>query len=73
MSQEPDKGSRRLERLVELVRARGAVYVATWRRKLRGHEREGEIVFRAGFDPADREGTGVAVMRVEPDGSRSER
>jgi hypothetical protein len=48
----------------ELARAGGPVYVATWRRKLRGHEGAGEIVFRAGFDPIDQEGTGVAVMRV---------
>jgi hypothetical protein len=48
----------------DLARAGGAVYVATWRRKLRGHEGAGQIVFRAGFDPADQEGTGVAVMRV---------
>jgi hypothetical protein len=48
----------------DLERAGGAVYIATWRRKLKGHEGVGEIVFRAGFDPADPDGTGVAVMRV---------
>jgi hypothetical protein len=42
----------------------GAVYVATWRRKLRGHEGAGKIVFQAGFDPGNAEATGVAVMRV---------
>jgi hypothetical protein len=47
------------------ARAHGPVYVATWRRKMRGHEGAGEIVFTAGADPADPTGTGVAVMRVE--------
>jgi hypothetical protein len=44
----------------------GAVYIATWRRKLRGHEDAGEIVFRAvepGVDPAQ-DDVGLAVMRV---------
>jgi hypothetical protein len=59
--------------VAELARAEGMVYVATWRRKLRGHENAGEIVFRAGFDPVDAESTGVAVMRVPSDGGRSER
>jgi len=44
---------------------RGLVYIATWRRELRGHEGVGDIVFVAGADPADPAGTGVAVMRVE--------
>jgi hypothetical protein len=48
----------------EVSRERGVTYVATWRRKLRGHEPDGEIVFHAGFDSADQNGTGVAVMRV---------
>jgi hypothetical protein len=61
------------DRVAELARAEGAVYVATWRRKLRGHERTGQIVFRAGFDPTDEESTGVAVLRVPSDGGRSER
>ncbi len=47
------------------ARDHGAVYVATWRRKMRGHEAAGEIVFAAGADPADPTGTGVAVMRVK--------
>lgn len=54
----------------ELVRedalAHGAVYVATWRRKMRGHEDAGDIVFTSGADPADPTATGVAVMRVAP-------
>ncbi len=61
------------ERVAELARAEGEVYVATWRRKLRGHEKTGQIVFRAGFDPTDQDSTGVAVMRVQSDGGRSER
>jgi hypothetical protein len=44
---------------------RGPVYVATWRRKMRGHEAAGDIVFVAGMDPEDPTGTGVAVMRVQ--------
>jgi hypothetical protein len=47
------------------AQAHGPVYVATWRRKMRGHEGAGELVFVAGADPADPTGTGVAVMRVE--------
>jgi hypothetical protein len=43
---------------------RGVVYVATWRRKMRGHEDAGTIVFSAGADEADPATTGVAVMRV---------
>jgi hypothetical protein len=49
----------------DAARERGGVYVATWRRKLRGHENVGDIVFTAGADPADPTGTGVAVMRVQ--------
>ena len=49
----------------DAARDRGPVYVATWRRKLRGHEAAGDIVFAAGVDPADPTGTGVAVMRVQ--------
>jgi hypothetical protein len=49
----------------EEAREHGPVYVATWRRKMRGHERVGDIVFEAGQDPAEPETTGVAVMRVE--------
>jgi hypothetical protein len=47
------------------ARDHGVVYVATWRRRMRGHEGDGEIVFSAGADPADPSGTGVAVMRVQ--------
>jgi hypothetical protein len=61
------------ERMADLARAQGGVFVATWRRKLRGHEGTGRIVFRAGFDPLSEDSTGVAVMRVAPDDGRSER
>ena len=61
------------ERVDESARAGRPVYIATWRRKLRGHESAGELVFHAGFDVADRDGTGVAVMRVAADGGHSER
>jgi hypothetical protein len=50
----------------EDAREHGAVYVATWRRKMRGHEDAGDIVFTSGTDTADPSGTGVAVMRVAP-------
>jgi hypothetical protein len=49
----------------DVARAQGVAYVATWRRKMRGHEGAGPIVFSAGVDGADPSGTGVAVMRVE--------
>jgi hypothetical protein len=49
----------------EAAHDRGIVYVATWRRKLAGHEHEGDIAFTAGADPTDPDRTGVAVMRVE--------
>lgn len=49
----------------EVARDRGTVYVATWRRKLVGHEPEGDLAFTAGADPADPDHTGVAVLRVE--------
>jgi hypothetical protein len=48
--------------------SRSPVYIATWRRKLRGHEAEGDIVLRAvepGIDPS-RDDVGLAVMRVSP-------
>ncbi len=47
----------------------GVTYVATWQRKLNGHEAAGQVVFRDGDAPADRS-SGVAVMRVLPDASR---
>ncbi len=59
------------ELVQQAARDRGVAYVATWRRKLRGHT--GDIVFRAGFDPMAEESTGVAVMRVKPDEAGSQR
>ena len=59
------------KRVHDVARAQGRTYVATWRRKLRGHEKDGEIIFTAGVEPTDPGGTGVAVMRVEADGTRS--
>jgi hypothetical protein len=48
------------------ARRSGPVYVATWRRKLAGHEGDGrEIVFAAGVDPQSPATSGFAVMRVE--------
>jgi hypothetical protein len=44
---------------------RGPVYIATWRKEMRGHEASGDIVFTAGTDPADPTGSGVAVMEVQ--------
>lgn len=61
------------DRVHEVARAEGGAYVATWRRKLRGHERDGRIVFTAGTEPTDPGGTGVAIMLVKADGTRSER
>jgi hypothetical protein len=50
----------------DAARRSGPVYVATWRRKLAGHEDEGrEIVFTAGADPQSPASSGFAVMRVE--------
>jgi hypothetical protein len=49
----------------DAARDRGPVYVATWRRKLVGHEGEGDVAFTAGADPSDVDHTGVAVLRVE--------
>ena len=37
----------------DVARAHGVAYVATWRRKLRGHEDAGDVVFTAGADPAE--------------------
>jgi hypothetical protein len=59
--------------VAQAARERGVAYVATWRRKLRGHERAGDIVFRAGLDPAEEDSSGVAVMRVGPDDDHARR
>jgi hypothetical protein len=59
--------------VAQAARDRGVAYVATWRRKLRGHERAGDVVFRAGTDPAAEDSSGVAVMRIKPDGDHARR
>jgi hypothetical protein len=45
------------------ARRDGEAYIATWRRKLAGHEAAGTIVFRAGEVAGDAT-SGLAVMRV---------
>jgi hypothetical protein len=54
------------------ARESGVAYVATWRRKLRGHEQAGDVVFQASDTPGLPNG-GVAVLRVGPDGGRAAR
>lgn len=50
----------------DAARRHGPVYVATWRRKLAGHEAPGrEIAFAAGASRESPDSTGFAVMRVE--------
>ncbi len=60
------------DRVAGAAQATGVAYVATWSRKLRGHEPAGDVVFRAGQDAGD-PSTGVAVMRVVPDASHAAR
>lgn len=55
-----------------VARTNGPAYVATWRRKLGGHEAAGEIVFQASDVPGDTT-AGVVVMRVAPDAGRAAR
>ncbi|HEX3770775.1 MAG TPA: hypothetical protein VHV30_07925 [Polyangiaceae bacterium] len=56
----------------DVARAHGVAYVATWRRKLIGHEGAGDIVFIASDTPKDAleaapsPTAGVAVLRVGP-------
>jgi hypothetical protein len=49
--------------------ARGVVYVATWTDKMRGHEQEGEIIYRL-RERADDPSSELAVMKLvrSPDG-----
>lgn len=47
-------------------------YVATWSRKLAGHDSLGQVVFRAGQTPDDA-ATGVAVMRINEADARAGR
>jgi hypothetical protein len=51
--------------VAEAARDGGVAYVATWRRKLVGHERSGTLTFQAGAEKGDAN-TGLGVMRVEP-------
>jgi hypothetical protein len=48
----------------EAARARGVAYVATWRRKLVGHEQAGRMTFAAGGVAGDAS-TGVAALRIQ--------
>jgi hypothetical protein len=50
----------------ETAREQGVAYVATWRRKLVGHESAGTLTFQAGAVEGDT-ATGVAAMRVPPE------
>jgi hypothetical protein len=54
------------------AQADGVTYVATWQRKLIGHESAGQVVFHDADNPAD-ESSGVTVMRVVPDANRAAR
>jgi hypothetical protein len=54
------------------AQADNVTYVATWQRKLIGHEDAGQVVFHASEDPAG-ENSGVTVMRVVPDANRAAR
>ena len=51
------------------AKADGVAYVATWQRKLRDHEADGQVVFHATDSPPD-QSSGVTIMRVPPDASR---
>jgi hypothetical protein len=51
--------------VAETARERGVAYVATWRRKLVGHEHAGTTTFQAGAVEGDA-ATGLGVMRVGP-------
>jgi hypothetical protein len=50
----------------------GVAYVATWSRKLRGHEDAGSVVFRSGQSGED-PSSGLAVLRVAPEAGRASR
>ena len=54
----------------DVARARGVAYVATWSRKLRGHDDSGIVVFRSGAPGGD-PNSGLAVMRVGADSGRA--
>ncbi len=54
------------------ARARGVAYVATWHRKLLGHESAGTVVLRAG-QVDGQPNSGLSVMRIATDESRTAR
>jgi hypothetical protein len=59
--------------LVEgVARERGVAYVATWDRKLRGHDAAGSVVFRTRESRASADSE-LAVMRVRSDAGRAGR
>jgi hypothetical protein len=58
--------------IAEAARAHGSAYVATWRRKIAGHEGAGRVLFRAGERPGEAD-SGVAVLRVPGDDDRAAR
>jgi hypothetical protein len=60
------------EIVVADARARGVAYVATWHRKLVGHESAGTVVLRAGQVDGQPD-SGFSVMRIATDESRSAR
>jgi hypothetical protein len=57
------------QRIGEVAREDGVVYVATWRRKLVGHEGAGDVAFSASDAPAD-PSAGAVVLRVRADTDR---
>jgi hypothetical protein len=60
------------DRIAATAEVEGVTYVATWQRKLVGHEAAGRIVFRQADAPED-SAAGVAVMRVSADAGRAAR
>ncbi|HEV3192214.1 MAG TPA: hypothetical protein VGY54_16995 [Polyangiaceae bacterium] len=60
------------ELIVADARERGVAYVATWNRKLVGHESAGTVVLRAGQVDGQPD-SGFSVMRIATDESRTAR
>jgi hypothetical protein len=60
------------DRVEQVARGRGGAYVATWRRKIEGHENDAEVVLRAGTSQDDPR-AGVEILHVGPDGGRAAR
>jgi hypothetical protein len=57
------------DRIEAVAQSNGVAYVATWRRKLAGHERAGDVVFSASDAPDD-PSAGAAVLRVRAGADR---